>query len=647
MSTGEELDCSVVVPSYRGAHRLPRLLKRLTDQDFAGTWEVVVVLDGPDAPSQAVLDEYLDLLPLRVVVRDANGGVAAAMQTGVDAARGRIIIRCDDDLAPEPKFISTHMRHHNTGTRVGVIGATRDVFADTAYARVYGHAANQRALDNAYQRTAEQRWIGWAANNSAPKTSITSAGGFDVSLWYGEDSELGFRMHSQGLPIVVDRDLEVAHHGPANSTESRAARAFVAGASRAAFEARHPGESQGTSGSASQGFAAKAWTSAVDTLAGRVRQREGYERLGRVADVAIRVAPARVAEKIVALLVESAGQAGKASGGSDLAAFSAQKDAELARETARLNATSFARNDPRDGITIVIPHYGDPAPTQALVSALEAQRDAPPMRIIVVDDNSPNPIDSAGSAHIVYRAENGGYGSGINSGARLAEHGTLLILNSDLEIDEAFIHDLAHAAAPVMPAVVSPDIVDEHGATQWPARHFPNARQQFVSALSIFARFRGSRWWHEAVGHDTRATPGATVDVDWVVGAVMMLPTDAFRSVHGFDEGFFMNSEEVDLQRRLRQRGLPSVFLGTVRAVHESGGSSDPGLRRSWMLSSALRYAGKWGERPVRHRLALAAAAAINFPVNATRQAAGRDLDALGTLRREFGYALLPPRRVR
>lgn len=64
------------------------------------------------------------------------------------------------------------------------------------------------------------------------------------------------------------------------------------------------------------------------------------------------------------------------------------------------------------------------------------------------------------------------------------------------------------------------------------------------------------------------------------------------------------------------------------------------------MLSSALRYAGKWGERPMLHRLALAAAAAINFPVNATRQAAGRDLDALGTLRREFGYALLPPRRV-
>ena len=643
----EKLDCSVVVPSYRGAHRLPRLLNHLKAQDYGGSWEILVVLDGPDAVSQAILDAHRDVLPLRVVIRDANGGVAATMQDGVDAANGRIIIRCDDDLAPAVDFVSTHMRHHAAKEPVGVIGPTRDVFADTPYARVYGRSASRRAIESAYKRPPGLRWIGWAANNSAPRTWIQAVGGFDETLWYGEDSELGFRLHAAGLPIVVDRALEVEHYGPATTVEARASRAFVAGASRFVFETRHPGATQSGPITPVRSAGAQAWTRGVEFLSRQLTRREQYAAVGRRVDAVIRNTPTKVGEKLVALLVESAGIAGRRSGSRDLASFSSQKETELAQESSSAPTLLAQPNDPREGITVIIPHYGDAAPTRALVSALERQVDAPPLQVIVVDDNSPHPIPSAGSARIVYRQKNGGYGSGINSGARLAEHETMLILNSDLEIEDAFVRDLVLASTPLMPAVVSPDIVDEAGATQWPARHFPTPRQQFIAALTVLARFRGTTWWHEAVGHDTRATRDAVVDVDWVVGAVMLLPTAAFRSVHGFDEGFFMNSEEVDLQRRLRRSGLRSFFVGTVRTTHESGGSSDPALRRTWMLTSALRYADKWGGRPAVHRLALAAAAGINFTANAVRQLAGRDAEAIPTLRRELRYALLPTRHSR
>ncbi len=620
---------------------MPRLLRSLTTQDYTGSWELIVVLDGPDAPSESVLREFAAELPLRVIVRPRNGGVAAAMQEGVTAARGRIIIRCDNDLEPGRDYVSTHMSHHTADTPVGVIGPTRDAFSETVYARVYGRPANARSLESAYSRSPELRWIGWAANNSVPKSVIDEVGGFDQSLWYGEDSELGFRMHEAGLPIVVDGNLEVLHHGPATSVAARASRAYVSGASRAAFELRHPGQTHDSTSASG----ATPWTRAVDLVAAKLRNRDDFARAGRRVDAILSFVPSALAEKLVALLVEAGGRSGHDNGHQDLSSFSTQKDSELAQEIQHADSSLSAPNDPRNGISVIIPHYGDPAPTRELVAMLERQVGAPSLQILVVDDKSPQPIPSAGSAEVVYRDVNGGYGSAINSGARLAAHGTILILNSDLEIDDHFVADLARESAPHMPAVISPDIVDEAGKTQWPARHFPTTAHHFVVALGSLARFRSSNWWHEAVGHDTRAKRDTVINVDWVVGAVMLLPTSEFRSVHGFDEGFFMNSEEVDLQRRLRARGLPSFFIGTVRAQHESGGSSDPSLRRGWVISSALRYARKWQQRPMLLRFALALAAAVNFSANAARQLGGRDVNAFDTLRREFGYALLPARR--
>ncbi|GAA2198606.1 hypothetical protein GCM10009849_11940 [Sinomonas flava] len=98
-----------------------------------------------------------------------------------------------------------------------------------------------------------------------------------------------------------------------------------------------------------------------------------------------------------------------------------------------------------------------------------------------------------------------------------------------------------------------------------------------------------------------------------------------------------MNAEEVDLQRRLRRLGIPSVFVGGVSVQHEGGGSSDPQRRRQWVVDSRLRYARKWGGA-AELRASLAAASALNFGVNVLRQLAGRDIDALATLRQELAY---------
>lgn len=286
-------------------------------------------------------------------------------------------------------------------------------------------------------------------------------------------------------------------------------------------------------------------------------------------------------------------------------------------------------------VSVIVPHYGDPAPALALIESLHSQKDARVMQLVVVDDCSPVPFPDTDGVTVLRRHMNGGFGSAVNSGAAVAEHPLLLILNSDLEVGATFVSDLLRAAAPWQPALASPQVVGHNGAPQWVGRHFPAVRHQVTEWLTPLARWRHLSILHEMVGHDTRCTDGSVVPVDWVMGAAMLVPASEFRAVGGFDEGFFMNSEEVDLQRRLRQRGIPSVFIGTVSVMHEGGGSSDSGRRRQWLVDSRNRYAEKWGN-PRSLQAGLAAATMVNLAFNTVRRLAGTPVRPLEVARTEW-----------
>lgn len=291
-------------------------------------------------------------------------------------------------------------------------------------------------------------------------------------------------------------------------------------------------------------------------------------------------------------------------------------------------------------VSVVIPHYGDSEPTLHLARTLLNQVDAPSLiQIVVVDDCSPTPFpnDTPG-VDVVRQAANGGFGSSVNAGARISRGDLLLILNSDLEVTDSFVADLLGASSPWMPAVTSPMVVDRAGNETWTGRRFPKIHHQTMEWLVPLARLRSREHFNDAVGRDARAHgTGCDTSVDFVVGAAMLMPRPAFEEVGGFDERFFMNSEEADLQRRLRPLGVVSVALRHPVAVHEGGGSSDPQRRRAWLVASRMKYAEKWGH-PHALRAALTVATGVNLMWNGIRQMAGRDVDAIASLRSELGY---------
>jgi N-acetylglucosaminyl-diphospho-decaprenol L-rhamnosyltransferase len=285
-------------------------------------------------------------------------------------------------------------------------------------------------------------------------------------------------------------------------------------------------------------------------------------------------------------------------------------------------------------VTVVVPHYGDPGPTLLLIDRLARQRRVG-LQVIVVDDHSPTPFPDTSGVDVVRRASNGGFGSTVNSGAALAKHDLLLILNSDVEFDDTFVAELVENASPWMPAVVSPRVQNRSGNDEWVGRHFPRIRHQFVEWLHPLARLRPRL--HDAVGRDADAL-GSTSVVDWVAGVAMLIPTAAFRSIDGFDERFFMNSEEIDLQRRLRERGVPSVVLREPTLVHEGGGSTPTSSSRQWLVSSRLTYARKWSGATGEYALrgALLSASVINLAWGMLRALGGRHTYPVATFREEL-----------
>lgn len=304
MTSPEAPAASIVVPTYRGALRLPTLLDAFAGQS-AGTpaFEVVVVVDGVDDGSLSLLERE-SRFPLRRIALPENRGRAAALNTGFDAARGRVLIRCDDDLRPGPGFVRRHVAGH-TGTVRGVIGPTRDVHADTPYARAYGRPSDLAHRAAVARTDPSLRWRFWAANCSITRETWNRIGPYDMDYRaYGwEDVDYGYRLHAAGIEVVIDPELETPHLGPARSTSARAQKAALSGAARRTFEDKHPGHGLPP---AEPGLSP--WNCAVRCLSHLSGPHPAG--IGRAVDRVLPVVPRPVGRKLVALAVESAALGG-------------------------------------------------------------------------------------------------------------------------------------------------------------------------------------------------------------------------------------------------------------------------------------------------------------------------------------------------
>lgn len=295
---------TVVIPTRGGAARLPVLFRSLESQDTED-FDVVVVVDGDIDGTAELIEGWSSRLPVRAVLFSENRGRSAALNAGAHAARGRVLIRADDDLEPAPGFVSGHIAQHQ-GDETGAIGLYLNRFPDTPYARAYGIAADARFREQALAAPADSQWRYWAGNVSVLREVHERVGGYDERYRrYGwEDVDFGYRLRQAGVPVRIVPALSTTHHVAATTTAVRALRALHSGAARETFLTVH-GRAALPRLSAGPGV----WDRLVRGASTVATERVLHGYGAAVDAVACRL-PHRISEKLVALAVESAGLAG-------------------------------------------------------------------------------------------------------------------------------------------------------------------------------------------------------------------------------------------------------------------------------------------------------------------------------------------------
>jgi GT2 family glycosyltransferase len=204
---------TVVVPTHRRTDSLLRVLEALGRQDVAaGTFEVVVVCDGLDDPSLAVLrDRESEAFVLRVV-EQRNQGPAAARNRGIQLARGDLIVFLDDDVVPSRGLIRAHMGAHRYARDLVVVGPLLPPRGHgSPWIRFEG-----RTLDEQYRAMETGKWEMtyrqfYTGNASVRKDRLLEAGGFDETFRRAEDVELARRLHDREARFHFARAAEVEH----------------------------------------------------------------------------------------------------------------------------------------------------------------------------------------------------------------------------------------------------------------------------------------------------------------------------------------------------------------------------------------------------------------------------------------------------
>ena len=204
----------------------------------------------------------------------------------------------------------------------------------------------------------------------------------------------------------------------------------------------------------------------------------------------------------------------------------------------------------------------------------------------------------------VIESENRGLSAGWNTGIRATASEHVLLLNADAWLLDGALSALV-AAADRHPraAAIGPRLENTDGTLQRSVRGYPTAWRlatEYLYLRKLAPRSRPLNAFYGAGFDHARER-----EVEWLMGACLLVRRAVFDEVGPFDERYFLFSEEVDWMRRAADRGWSVVFTPDARCVHV-GGAAHGGRHFRENVGGHLRYLslhGRPGEAERARRL--------------------------------------------
>lgn len=226
----------------------------------------------------------------------------------------------------------------------------------------------------------------------------------------------------------------------------------------------------------------------------------------------------------------------------------------------------------------------------SLAASLRSVYATPPelqYEVVVVDNGSEETVDGVVAqfpeATWIRNQSNVGFGRAQNQAVATARGRYVVLLNNDAMVEPDTIPTLV-SFMDRNPGVACCGCPDRRqfalaGAYAGAFRRYPSLLG--TTAENLWALLRPPRTWdldwltRPLLRWTGQSIPDTEcVDVAWVVGALLCVRKEVFERIGGFDEGFFLFDEDIDLCRRVQVDGWKVGFLTTTRFVHEGGVSS-------------------------------------------------------------------------
>ena len=189
--------------------------------------------------------------------------------------------------------------------------------------------------------------------------------------------------------------------------------------------------------------------------------------------------------------------------------------------------------------------------------------------IIVIDNNSKDGSCSYLKAYypeiiLIESKVNLGFGKANNEAVKRAKGNHLLLINNDTVVLDPLLPVLNFLKSDATIGIVGIKMLDGNRNYLPSAGNFPNFKNlfQMKKLLEI-----GSEFITGIFAKDF-------YEVDWLSGSFLILPTQVFKEIGGFDEDYFLYVEDVDFSKKTADKGYKRVFLPNFSYIHFVGFNS-------------------------------------------------------------------------
>jgi cellulose synthase/poly-beta-1,6-N-acetylglucosamine synthase-like glycosyltransferase len=210
--TGEDPAVSIVIPVYNARKTLVKCLDAISKLDYPD-YEVIVVDDGSTDGSAELCEAYWNVR----VIRLDRGGPSRARNAGIEAARGELTAFTDGDCIVDRQWLRELAKGFQSPEIAGVGGDQKSPDDETPTGRTIQDFFKAIGFMTGYIKTRAQMTEtdhNPSCNSVYPKALLQGLGGFNESLWPGEDVDLDYRIRRLGYKLMYNPAAVVGHYRP-------------------------------------------------------------------------------------------------------------------------------------------------------------------------------------------------------------------------------------------------------------------------------------------------------------------------------------------------------------------------------------------------------------------------------------------------